>query len=70
MLDKLKQTVLDANLALPKFHLVTFTGQRQRYRSRGRAGGDQTLRRGIRRDDGRGYGGGGAGDRQGGRGAL
>lgn len=25
MLDKLKQTVLDANLALPKFHLVTFT---------------------------------------------
>ena len=25
MLDNLKQAVLDANLALPKFHLVTFT---------------------------------------------
>lgn len=25
MLDNLKQTVLDANLALPKFNLVTFT---------------------------------------------
>ncbi len=39
-MQKLKQQVFDANMDLPRYGLVTFTGQRQRYRSRTRIGGD------------------------------
>lgn len=47
-MQKLKQQVFEANMDLPRYGLVTFTGQRQRYRPRTRAGGDQTQRRCLR----------------------
>ncbi len=69
MLEDLKRQVLEANLALPKHNLVTLTlGQRQRRRPRERGIRDQTLRRGLPRDDRRRYGGGQSGERRSGRG--
>lgn len=47
-MQKLKQQVFEANMELPRYGLVTFTGQRQRYRPRTRAGGDQAQRRCLR----------------------
>lgn len=55
---KLKQQVFEANMDLPRYGLVTFTGQRQRYRPRTRAGGDQAQRRCLRNHESRRYGGG------------
>ena len=44
MLEKLKQEVLEANLLLPKYGLITFTWKRLRNRPRERLGGHQALR--------------------------
>lgn len=57
-MQKLKQQVFEANMDLPRYGLVTFTGQRQRYRPRTRAGGDQAQRRCLRNHESRRYGGG------------
>lgn len=57
-MQKLKQQVFEANMDLPRYGLVTFTGQCQRHRPRTRAGGDQAQRRCLRNHESRRYGGG------------
>ena len=61
MLNELKRQVLAANLSLPAYGLVTFTGQRLGDRPPERAGGDQAFGHRLRGDDAGGSGGGGSG---------
>lgn len=52
MMQMLKQQVFNANMDLPRYGTVTFTGQRQRHRPGTRPGRDKTERGPLRDHDG------------------